>query len=285
LERIEQLRSLDDDSIHPLSRTRHWTHGEKTSRAVLYLHGYTDSIQQFSQLGEMFYKRGFNVFAPRLPYHGYKDRLNHEHCRLTAPEMLEWANAATDIARGLGDCVTVMGLSLGGVLATWVAEQRGDVDRVLIIAPAFGTSMIPRSLTTPAASIAKRLPNRFIWWDPRVREQAGFEYTYPRFSTHTLAQAFLLGGQLLEQARAQPPAARSVWMITNANDFVVSNAICGEFVKAWHSHATNQAHTYQYPRPLGIPHDIMDPADPGVKPEVVYPPLINIVEQDAVNPQ
>ncbi len=280
VKRIEQLRARDDDSIHPLSRARLWSHGKKTSRVILYLHGYTDSLQQFARLGDLFFERGYNVFAPRLPYHGYKDRMTPDHSRLTASEMVEWANMATDIAVGLGDTLTVVGLSLGGVLATWVAEYRADVHRVLIVSPAFGTGMVPHRLTASLASLAKRLPNRFIWWDPRMGEKAGFAYTYPRFSTHTLAQVFLLGGDLLKQARAAPPAARAVWMITNANDMAVSNALCDMFVQVWRTHKTNQIWTYQFPREFGIPHDVMDPADPAVKPEIVYPPLIEIVEQD-----
>ncbi len=281
LARFEELRARDDDTIHPLSGSRLWSHGQQTSRAILYLQGYTDSVQQFAQLGDMLFERGFNVFAPRLPHHGHIDRMHHGHGELTIEEMLEWANEATDIARGFGEVLTVMGLSLGGVLATWVAEQRADVERVLIVAPAYGTSAIPSRFTHAAAHLVKRLPNFFMWWDPRVRERAGFEYTYPRFSTHTLAHAFLLSNELLAQARRQPPAVRAVWMITNANDFAVSNTLCEQFVDAWRAHNPNQVFTYQFPRELGIPHDIMDSADPLVKPEVVYPPLMKIVEQEA----
>lgn len=277
--RIQHLQTQDDDTIHPLSQTKFWSHGEKTPRAILYLHGYTDSTQQFTPFGELLYKQGYNVFAPRLPYHGYKDRLTTDHSQLTASQLVEWTNAMTDIAVGLGDALTVIGLSLGGVLATWVAQHRADVDRVLIVAAALGTSVIPERLTLPAARLFKRLPNFFVWWDPRVRAQAGFEYTYPRFSTRTLAQAFLLGGELLQQAREHPPAARTVWVITNANDFAVSNARCDSFAAAWRRHNTNQIHTFQFPRELGIPHDIMDPADPGVKPEIVFPRLLEIVRQ------
>src|SRR4029079_13325941 len=163
---------------------------------------------------------------------------------------------------------------------TWVAQHRADVDRVLIVAAAHGTSLIPTPLTLPPAHLFKRLPNLFFWWDPRVREQAGFEYTYPRFSTRTLAHAFLLGGELLAQARQNPPAARVVWVITNANDFAVSNALCNAFAAAWGKHHTNQIHTYEFPREHAIPHDLMDPADPAVRPEIVFPRLLEIVAQD-----
>lgn len=275
--RISELGALDNDTIHPLSRTALWSHGVKTPRAVLYLQGYTDSVQQFKQLGDLLFERGYNVFAPRLPYHGYTERLTRDHGKLTADEMIEWANQATDVAVGLGDKLTVIGLSLGGVLATWVAEQRADADNVLIVAPAYGTSAVPPKLTRTTARVVRRLPNMFVWWDPRARAEQGFDYTYPRFSTRTLSHAFLLGAELLGHARAKPPAARRVWMITNANDAAVSNKICDAFVAAWQAHGTNQVQSYQYPKELGIPHDIMDPGDPAVKPDIVYPPLLERV--------
>lgn len=279
--RIGELCALDDDSIHPLSRTRLWSHGIKTRRAILYLQGYTDSVNQFRMLGDILFERGYNVLAPRLPYHGYKARMSSDHGKLTADEMIEWASAATDLAVGLGDKLTVIGLSLGGVLATWIAEQRAHADRVLIVAPAFGTAAVPLALTVPTAEVVRRLPNLFVWWDPRAREAQGFDYTYPRFSTHTLARLFILSGELLAEARAKPPAARIVWMITNANDLSVSNAICEVFVAAWRAHDTNQVFAYQYPKELNIPHDVMDPGDPAVKPEIVYPPLVERIEQEA----
>ncbi len=277
--RIDTLARQDDDAIHPLSGTKFWSHGTRTRRAVLYLQGYTDSTQQFKPLGDVLFERGYNVFAPRLIHHGYKDRLSHQHSQLEMRDLIEWTSAVTDIALGLGQELTVIGLSLGAVLATWVAEERAEVERVLIVAPAYGTSAIPHSLTQPLAHLVRRLPNFFVWWDPRVGEQAGFEYTYPRFATHTLARLFLFGGELLKQARAKPPAARAVWMITNANDFAVSNTICKQFVTAWRSHSNAQVHTYEFPREWNIPHDVMDPADPLVKPELVYPPLLEIIGQ------
>lgn len=280
---VEELQGQDDDTIHADSRTRSWLHGRRTERAILYLQGYTDSTRQFAPLGDLLFERGYNVFAPRMPYHGYKDRMTGDHCRFTAPEMLEWTKRVTDIAVGLGDTLTVIGLSLGGVLATWVAEERADVGRVLIVAPAYGSSLIPAPITTATARVARRLPNFFIWWDPRVREQAGFEYTYPRFATHTLAQAFLLGSELLSKAREKPPAAPAVWMITNANDLAVSNQICRAFVTAWKAHGGNRVHTFEFPKEHGIPHDLMDANDPAVKPEIVYPALIEIIQQELKN--
>ncbi|MBI4671234.1 MAG: alpha/beta hydrolase [Chloroflexi bacterium] len=277
--RIARFVADEDDAlIHPASHTKFWTHGEKTARAVLYLQGYTDSTEQFRALGDLLHQRGYNVFAPRLLYHGYRDRMTREHGKLTAPELIQWANDAVNTAHGLGEKLTVVGLSLGGVMATWLAQNRADVERVLIVAPAYGTKAIPPRATRTAARVVQRLPNMFIWWDPRVRAATGIEYAYPRFATHTLAQLFLLGSEMLNAARQRPPAAGAVWMITNANDFAVSNALCAEFVAAWRKHNANQIFTYQFPRELGLPHDLLDPIDATVKPELVYPRLIEMVQ-------
>jgi pimeloyl-ACP methyl ester carboxylesterase len=218
--------------------------------------------------------------VPRLPHHGYRDRLSTAHGKLTIDELRQWTNDAVDAALGLGERLTVMGLSLGGVLATWVAEQRAEVDCVLILAPAYGTRVIPLRATRAAARVMGRLPNLLIWWDPRVRAETGIEYAYPRFATHVLAQLYDFSGDLLAHARANPPAARRVWMITNANDFAVSNSICDAFVAAWRSHNPPQIQTYQFPKNLRLPHDFLDPIDSAVQPDVVFPRLLEIIQHD-----
>ena len=44
-----QIADEDDALIHPASHTRLWAHGKQTPRAILYLHGYTDSTQQLEE--------------------------------------------------------------------------------------------------------------------------------------------------------------------------------------------------------------------------------------------
>lgn len=279
---ITALQARDDESIHPASVTRFLTHGERTPRAVLYLHGYTDSTQQFAPLAEQLFARGCNVLAPRLPHHGYQDRMTDAHGKLTAREAVDWANGAIDLARGLGERLSVIGLSLGGVLATWLAQHRDNVDQVIIVAPAYGASFVPAPLTPHLARLALRLPNLLVWWDLRAGEKQGHGYTYPRFGTRALADTFLLGGELLAEARRAPPRAGSTWMITNANDAAVNNALCRQFVQAWTRHATDRVHAYEIPRHHGIPHDCIDPNEAGAQPDLVFPLLVNIVENDRV---
>lgn len=279
---IAALQQRDDAAIHPASVTRFLTHGERTPRAVLYLHGYTDSTQQFAPLGEQLYQRGYNVLAPRLPHHGYRDRLTDAHANLTAREVLDWANQLADLARGLGERLSVIGLSLGGVLTTWLAQHRADLDQAIIVAPAYGASFIPAGLTPHVARLALVLPNLFIWWDPRTREKQGHTYTYPRFATRPLAHVFQLSAGLIAEARRTPPRAGSTWMVTNANDSAVNNALCRAMVAAWQAHHTGRVHAHEIPRHHGIPHDCIDPNEEGAQPALVFPLLINLVEKDQV---
>jgi len=278
--RIEKIIAAEDAQIiHPASHTRLWAHAQKTARAILCLHGYTDSTQQFYALGDLMFQRGYNVFVPRAPHHGYRDRMSAAHGALTIAELQTWANDALDLALGLGEKITVMGLSMGGVMATWLAETRAELDQAILLSPAYGTSAIPPRVTRTAARAVNHLPNLFIWWDPRVRAETGIAYAYPRFATRTLARLFLFSAELLQTARQQPPAARQVWMVTNANDFAISNTLCKMFADAWRAHATDQIRAYEFPRALGLPHDLLDPIDAAVKPEAVYPQLIKIVAQ------
>ena len=52
----------------------------------------------------------------------------------TAEELAGFTMETIDIAQGLGDCVVVGGHSGGGTIATWVAQNHRDVDRVIAIA-------------------------------------------------------------------------------------------------------------------------------------------------------
>src|SRR5829696_3752629 len=107
LRRVKQFQAQDTDLIHPKSQTLFLSHGRKTPRAILLLHGYTDSVHQYDVLSKLLFDAGHNVFIPRLPHHGYLDRLSAHHSTLTADELIEWVNTVTDIAVGLGDTLTV----------------------------------------------------------------------------------------------------------------------------------------------------------------------------------
>jgi len=46
---------------------------------------------QFRALGALFHARGYNVLIPRLPRHGYRDRMSRHHGRLSRADYIACA--------------------------------------------------------------------------------------------------------------------------------------------------------------------------------------------------
>ena len=147
---------MEGPELNPVCRSILLTHGLRTERAVVFFHGYTNCPQQFSELGKIFYDMGYNVLIPRLPRHGLADRKVENLSPLKAEELRDCADISVDIACGLGQKVYVAGLSAGGTLSAWIAQNRSEVTRAVLIAPALGFSR--REGTRLQKGIALLLP-------------------------------------------------------------------------------------------------------------------------------
>jgi alpha-beta hydrolase superfamily lysophospholipase len=108
------------------------THGRQTQKAVVMLHGYVSCPKQFIALGQYFFERGYNVYIPRMPDHGLARPPSE---KFTSYDLVTHASKAVDVAAGLGSEVGVVGLSGGGVLGTWLAHYRHEVERLLVLSP------------------------------------------------------------------------------------------------------------------------------------------------------
>jgi alpha-beta hydrolase superfamily lysophospholipase len=278
--RFEELLRQDSDAVAPESRSRLISPGHRTQRAIVFFHGLTNSPQQFLSLSERFTARGYAIFVPRIAYHGYLDRMTTDHAHLRASDLVDGAAAALDLAGGLADEITVSGISMGGVLAIWAAQYR-PVAVVAPIAPAIGVPVLPYALTGTVFGALGRLPNRFVWWDPRYKQNLpGPPYAYPRFSTHALVETQRLALDLVDAARDAPPRAHKVWMISNAADLAVSNAASALLVKHWSEAGATNVRTFQFPRHLKLFHDLVDPLQPNSQSDLVHPILETIIVDD-----
>src|SRR6266436_2774697 len=130
------FQALDGPNVNPLCRTRLYVHGHRTERSLVLLHGFTNCPQQFDDLGKTFYQLGWNVLIPRYPRHGYSDRLTTSIAELRADMLIAVANRSAEAGAGLGERLTVAGLSLGGILTGYLAQTREDVDAAVLIDPA-----------------------------------------------------------------------------------------------------------------------------------------------------
>ena len=273
--RIDALRAQQASlPLDPLCQIQFMTHGQKTGKAIVFVHGYTNCPQQFHELGQHFYELGYNVLIVPAPRHGLADRMTAEQSQLTAEELAAYTDAVVDVAQGLGKHVTMAGISMGGIATAWAAQQRSDVDLAVLISPAFGFQMIPAPATAPAVNAFLALPNFYQWADSELKEANGPDYTYPRRSTRALAQTLRLSLAIQALAAEEPPAARSILVITNANDSSVDNALTAEMVATWLGWGIDVT-TYEFPADLQLAHDLIDPSQQSQP--VVYPRLVELI--------
>ena len=261
-------QAIDDSVAVPQGRSILLTHGRRTARAAVLLHGFTDSPRQFAELADSLYAHGDNVYVPRLPHHSERGGDVSRLARITAEGLRDFADAATDIAAGLGDSITVVGLSAGATVAAWIGQNRREVQRVVLIAPAFQVTHVPSLLERAIVNLASRGPNV----SHRVAPDTSQPDLAPGLSTKGIAQVFRLGIATRRSADEGPPAAAEMILLLNANDRTVKPAPALDLAKQWWTHGANVA-VYEFPDSLHLPHNVMEAAKRGGNSLAVLPSI------------
>jgi carboxylesterase len=116
-------------------------------RGVLCIHGFTGSPYEMRGLGEALAKRGMTVRGMALPGHATRIEDLYEK---TWRDWVEGVTAEFDGLAGRCDRVAVVGQSLGGLLALYLATLRAPAAVVSLAAPlwleGFG-GVVARALT------------------------------------------------------------------------------------------------------------------------------------------
>jgi len=277
-QRIEALQANKASEMNPDCIAKFMTHGQRVQKAIVMVHGYTNCPKQFETLGQRFYDLGYNVLIAPMPHHGLADRMTDEPSQLKGEELAAYADEMVDIAHGLGEQVAMLGISAGGVVTAWAAQNRSDLDLAVILSPAFGFKQIPTPLTAPVMNVFSILPEAYEWWEPILKAEAGPLHAYPRYSKHGLTQTLRLGFSVQASAQHTSPVAGKILVITNANDQSVNNVITYDVTENWQQHGANLG-TYEFPVDLKLGHDLIDPAQPDQQIELVYPQIISLITQ------
>lgn len=249
-------------------------HGAPT---VVLLHGLTATPHQFDALAPLLQAAGRNVIVPRLPRHGYADKLTDALARMQTAELIAAVKLAIAQARELGGPVTVAGFSLGGLLAAYAA-QREAVDRVACIAPFFGVPWLTRGLNALADNVLRFVPDTFLWWDPIKRERHGEGDGYPRYPLSAVRKAFELRDAVFADAASRPPATRTISLLLNRKDTTCHNGLAYDLARRWREHgASVEVRTIP---DIGPSHDFMTPLG-GERRELVrervYPVVVDSI--------
>ena len=267
--RVERQQRADERVAAAAGRTLLLTHGARTPRVDILLHGFTDSPQQFAALADTLFQEGDNVYVPRLPHHAERGGDARALAGLKAVELRQTADSAVDAAVGLGDTITVVGLSVGGTMAGWMAQHRPEVHRVVMIAPAFEAGRVPSRLEGYLINLTERLPN--------VTRRSAPDSTRPDrnpgFATHALAEVLRMGAAVRSAAERAPPKARELTLLLNDRDHTVKSAAALRLARLWESRGATVS-VYTFPASLGLPHNVVDGREAMAQPQIVYPALV-----------
>jgi len=276
INRFQDFQKIEGPELNPVCRSILLTHGMRTEIAVVFFHGYTNCPEQFRKLGQIFYDMGDNVLIPRLPRHGMADRKVENLTPLKAEELRDCADASVDIACGLGQKVYVAGLSAGGTLTAWIAQNRSEVARAVLIAPALG-------LTRQEGTRLQKAMALFFPLIPDIRtdwfsfDKTAPNYVYPGFSSRALGELLRLSMATFAGALDQAPRVQDVSLVTSKSDEAVSDYLARQLIGIWHTKGLFKFTAVDFPKAVHIDHDMIDPSHPNQQIDTVYPILVSLL--------
>jgi pimeloyl-ACP methyl ester carboxylesterase len=261
-QRVEALRSAEEGAIHPAGHTTLLAPVDPMpgTPTVVLMHGLTMTPDQFGWVGGVIRDAGYRVLLPRMPDHGRTDRSSDALGAVRAEDLTAWADSVIDIASGFGGPVWVLGLSAGGLMASWCARVRPEVARVAAIAPFAAPHGYRWSIVRMAARLEGRLPTTMHYWDPVLRTEAALSpFGYPGFPVRG-ASAYMRVSQALHDRRlpSQPNLERAV-LVLNDGDDQVSDPRARELFRKCFYETEAYYEEITLPATLGWRHDFIDP--------------------------
>lgn len=162
-------------------------------------------------------------------------------------------------------------------MAAWVAQYRADVDRAILIAPAF---TIDRHLSVNGSKLVMYLfyllPNIMT---QHFRHMHGSPFGYRGFATRSLAVMMRMGFSAYDAALKLKPAVQSVLVVTNASDHSMNNGIIRSLVQRWQKRGLRYCEMYEFDASHHLPHDIIGTQNPRQQVAFVYPILLALITQ------
>lgn len=164
--------------------------GNKTG--VLVIHGFTGTTQSMRFLSEQFRDAGYTVMAPRLSGHGTAPQ------DMASKTYIDWIfDVESALAKLKETCSTifVVGLSMGGTLALYLAEKHSEIAGIMPINAAIDMPDIKRDYETFTEQ-AKRYVDGI---GSDVKDEEVKELAYRQTPVQSMEQLLLLMEEVHEK--------------------------------------------------------------------------------------
>lgn len=262
LDRLDGLTGRDE-GIPESTRTRLLEPDGPAPVTIVVWHGFTNAPAQFLAVAEVLRDAGYRVLLPRMPHHGLPDLLNRELTTLTDAELVEQVDTCIDIAAGLGDEVWVVGLSAGGVMASWASATRDEVRRAVAMAPLVAPNGFPMPAVRLCVKFPRVVPRHYLWWDAKAKaELAGSPHAYPGFPMRGVVPFLHLSESLFDGSVAAGHRLERFVLVTNESDEAVGQDAARAFAKSVFADAADYFAEAVIDPDLKWDHDFVDPWSP-----------------------
>jgi len=179
---------------------------------VLLSHGFTGSPVSMVPWGQYLAERGYAVSVPLLPGHGTTWQ---EMCETRFDDYCQALEQEFEKLKARSDVVVVGGLSMGGCLAIWLAEQRPqDIAGVVLVNPAVASANKQLLAVPVLMHVVKAMPA--IGDD--IKKPGVSEYAYAKTPLKPLHSMVRAWKQIREDL---PKVTAPLLMFRSAEDHVV----------------------------------------------------------------
>lgn len=163
----------------------------------LLIHGFTGTTSSMKPMGEFLASKGLTVLGPRLPGHGtsVKDMgLYGER------DWVACVETALDELSGMCDTLFVSGLSMGGTLTLYLAENHGDrlAGIIPVSAPALTIASGANKFLLKLIPALKHVLKTFPGPGNDLKDPKTTEVAYDKLNTQALSEFLALLGNVRE---------------------------------------------------------------------------------------
>jgi esterase/lipase len=280
LTKVEVIKKIDSDKVNPECQDIIMSHGQKQPKSIVIYHGFTNCPKQFTKLGGELFEKGYNVYIPRIPYHGFTNVMTDALQNLNSGDLLNTINDSYQIASGLGDKVDVIGISGGGNMALW-AGYNYKANQVLAIAPLLAPTGYSNWQIPLMQKYVQLKTNEFRWWDNDAQDKpiGGPKHAYPRY-TSKAGNAFLEVALDLQRRLNfdSNTTATDFKLLLLESDQAVDNIVANEYFDLIDEKALHMSPRKIISASYNLNHDIIDPMQNQANTDLTYPIILDMLK-------